>query len=254
MRPLHPNLQRALALLDVPAPSFTGDDAAERLAAWKEEVLKPAWRRAAKKYHPDTASTEADAALFQEAQEAYTMLLGVEIREPEPTPSPFATDDGLDFKVGDPFEDRFGDSFGDPFRVPFGLGGRRKRRKTKINDNGQDTAVPPPRRQPFSTLRRGVGRETSEDMGGAAPDGTALAEPKDGAFGFEMRRHANGTVEVSLQMRLDGLATAREVLAALSELLHGGPPEAPPPDVNRRAAQNLRERFVVIGGSGKKGR
>lgn len=258
MRPLHPNLQRALALLDVPAPSFTGDDAAERLAVWKEEVLKPAWRRAAKKYHPDTA-TEADAALFQEAQEAYTMLLGVEIwkppkPKPKPTPSPFASNDnssGLDFKVGDPF----GDRFGDPFGVPFGLGGRRRRHKTKINNNnGQGTAVPPPRRQPFPAPRRGVGRGTSEDMGGTAPNETALVGPGNGALGFGMRRHANGTVEVSLQMRLDDPAAAREVLAALSGLLHGGdgPPEAPPPDVNRRAAQNLRERFVVIGG--KKGR
>lgn len=57
-------------LLGVEPPNLSGvrtrEEAEERLATWKAEVVRGAWRREVRRHHPDLARDEADRAEREE--------------------------------------------------------------------------------------------------------------------------------------------------------------------------------------------
>ncbi len=99
-----------------------------------EAELKSAFRKLAKKYHPDV-SKEADAAeKFKEAQEAYAVLSDPNKRSQydQYGHNAFSGQQGAGFDFSDfDFSDIFGDIFGSGFGEMFGsrgAGGRRRRK------------------------------------------------------------------------------------------------------------------------------
>jgi hypothetical protein len=63
------------------------------LTRWKDGVLKKAWQAAAKQWHPDTPTGNADK--FKSAKEAYDLLAGLQLRPERPPEPPPEVD--LDF-------------------------------------------------------------------------------------------------------------------------------------------------------------
>lgn len=233
--PLHPNLRRAFDLLGIEPCSFTGEGAAAQLAQWKDEVLKPAWKRAAKRYHPDgEGGSEMDPVRFQEAQAAYTMLLGVQVRPPRPVrpvrPEPLEPEPELEPDID------FG-GFGFGSRDPFERLRQEPRRKAKAK------AKPAPARW---------GQQPTPE----GPELTALAPIGRNGIDIAARRNADGSVEVSL--RASDPEAAQQMLSALAHLLQPpptppSPSPPPPPEVGQRLANRLRRRMVVINGGGRGG-
>lgn len=67
-------LQESLALLGIALPEIRASslyEAEAQVSAWKRDVLKPAWRSAASRTHPDHGGNQAE---FKAAQEAYRYL------------------------------------------------------------------------------------------------------------------------------------------------------------------------------------
>ena len=98
-----------------------------------EKEIKSAFRKLAKKYHPDVSKEPDAAEKFKEAQEAYAVLSDPEKRSQYDKFGHAAFDQmnggaGFDFSgfdFSDIFADLFGDSFGSGFGSSFFGGGRR---------------------------------------------------------------------------------------------------------------------------------
>lgn len=90
--------QEAAKLLGVELPTIPPDcaDPEATLEDWKLNVLRPAWRAAAKKHHPDLvpeAQRKAATDRFAKLSDANDRLQGLQVRrrerpKPPPTPSP----------------------------------------------------------------------------------------------------------------------------------------------------------------------
>lgn len=97
-----------------------------------DKEIKSAFRKLAKKYHPDVSKEPDAAEKFKEAQEAYAVLSDPEKRSQYDKYGHAAFDqmnggagfDFSDFDFSDIFADLFGESFGDRFGFS-GFGGRR---------------------------------------------------------------------------------------------------------------------------------
>ena len=106
-----------------------------------ESEIKSAFRKLAKKYHPDVSKEPDAAEKFKEAQEAYAVLSDKEKREQYDRYGHAAFQGasgngqgGYDFSGFD-FSDIFSDIFGSGFGFDFGGGnGRSKTRPTKGRD------------------------------------------------------------------------------------------------------------------------
>ena len=101
-----------------------------------EDEIKSAFRKLAKKYHPDVCKEPDAAEKFKEAQEAYAILSDKEKRAKYDQYGHQAFDQmnggaGYDFSGFD-FSDIMGDLFGDGFSSFFG--GGKTSRKTRGND------------------------------------------------------------------------------------------------------------------------
>jgi len=99
--------------------------------------IKSAFRKLAKKYHPDVSKEPDAAEKFKEAQEAYAVLSDESKRRQYDQYGHAAFDQmngggGFDFSGFD-FSDIFGDLFGDS-GFNFGFGGRNSNRATKGRD------------------------------------------------------------------------------------------------------------------------
>lgn len=98
-----------------------------------DKEIKSAFRKLAKKYHPDVSKEKDAEAKFKEAQEAYAVLSDAEKRKQYDTYGSAAFDGGSgagfsgfsDFDFSDIFSDIFGSSFGGGFGgfSPFGKSG-----------------------------------------------------------------------------------------------------------------------------------
>lgn len=67
-------LQQALSVLGISLPEIRASSLSEaeaQVSAWKQDVLKPAWRALASRTHPDHGGNRGE---FQAAQEAYRYL------------------------------------------------------------------------------------------------------------------------------------------------------------------------------------
>lgn len=100
-----------------------------------EAEIKSAFRKLAKKYHPDVSKEENAAEKFKEAQEAYAVLSDAEKRKQYDQFGHAAFQGnmggaGFDFGGFD-----FSDIFGDLFGSSFGFGGNRGNRPTKGRDS-----------------------------------------------------------------------------------------------------------------------
>ena len=104
-----------------------------------ESEIKSAFRKLAKKYHPDVSKEPDAEAKFKEAQEAYAVLSDAEKRRQYDQFGHAAFSNGaggaggFDFSNFD-FSDIFGDIFGSSFGFNFGGGGRASNRPRKGND------------------------------------------------------------------------------------------------------------------------
>lgn len=105
-----------------------------------ESEIKSAFRKLAKKYHPDVSKEENAAEKFKEAQEAYAVLSDKNKRAQYDqfghaafTQGGSGGAAGYDFSDFD-FSDIFGDLFGGGFSSAFG-GGRSTNRKTRGRDS-----------------------------------------------------------------------------------------------------------------------
>lgn len=99
--------------------------------------IKSAFRKLAKKYHPDVSKEENAAEKFKEAQEAYAILSDESKRKQYDQYGHAAFENnagGAGFDFGD-FD--FGDIFGDIFGSGFGFGGRSSNRASR----GKDTVM-----------------------------------------------------------------------------------------------------------------
>lgn len=108
-----------------------------------EKEIKSAFRKLAKKYHPDVSKEPNAAEKFKEAQEAYAVLSDPDKRSQYDKYGHAAFDQmnggaGFDFSgfdFSDIFADLFGDSFGGGFGSSFFGGGRRNsNRATRGSD------------------------------------------------------------------------------------------------------------------------
>ena len=108
-----------------------------------EAEIKSAFRKLAKKYHPDVSKEENAAEKFKEVQEAYAILsdpdkkakydkYGYQAFETPNGQGGYTYDFG-DFDFSDIFENIFGGSFGDAFG--FGGGSRRGNRPSRGRDS-----------------------------------------------------------------------------------------------------------------------
>ena len=95
-----------------------------------EAEIKSAFRRLAKKYHPDVSKEPDAAEKFKEAQEAYAVLSDPQKRSQYDQFGHAAFEQGsggAGFDFGDfDFSDIFGDLFGGGFTSSFGFGNNRK--------------------------------------------------------------------------------------------------------------------------------
>ncbi len=106
-----------------------------------EKEIKSAFRRLAKKYHPDVSKEPNAAEKFKEAQEAYAVLSDPEKRKQYDQFGHAAFDqmnggrgfDFSDFDFSDIFSDLFGDSFGGAFSRFTGFGGGRGSSKSRAS-------------------------------------------------------------------------------------------------------------------------
>ena len=109
-----------------------------------EKEIKSAFRKLAKKYHPDVSKEPNAAEKFKEAQEAYAVLSDEQKRKQYDQFGHAAFDqmnggagfDFSDFNFGDIFEELFGGSFGGGFSgfSGFGGGGRQSTRARRGSD------------------------------------------------------------------------------------------------------------------------
>ena len=92
-----------------------------------EAEIKSAFRKLAKKYHPDVSKEPDAEAKFKEAQEAYAVLSDTQKRSQYDQFGHAAFQGGGAGASGFDFSDfDFGDIFGDLFGSSFGFGGSRK--------------------------------------------------------------------------------------------------------------------------------
>jgi len=105
-----------------------------------EDEIKSAFRKLAKKYHPDVSKEPDAAEKFKEAQEAYAVLSDAGKRQQYDQFGHAAFNQGgagaggFDFSGFD-FSDIFGDIFGGGFDFGFGGGRRNSNRATKGRDS-----------------------------------------------------------------------------------------------------------------------
>ena len=103
-----------------------------------DDEIKSAFRKLAKKYHPDVCKEPDAEAKFKEVQEAYAVLSDSNKRKQYDQFGHAAFDGsqgGGSYDFGDmDFSDIFGDLFGGGFSS-FGFGGRNSNRKTKGRDS-----------------------------------------------------------------------------------------------------------------------
>ena len=107
-----------------------------------EKEIKSAFRKLAKKYHPDVSTEPNAAEKFKEAQEAYAVLSDPEKRSQYDKFGHAAFDQmnggaGFDFSnfdFSDIFADLFGDSFGGGFSSFFGGGRKNSNRAVRGSD------------------------------------------------------------------------------------------------------------------------
>ncbi|MBE6138371.1 MAG: molecular chaperone DnaJ [Firmicutes bacterium] len=104
-----------------------------------EDEIKSAFRKLAKKYHPDVSKEPDAAEKFKEAQEAYAVLSDASKRQQYDQFGHAAFNQnggagGFDFSGFD-FSDIFGDIFGGGFDFGFGGGRRNSNRATKGRDS-----------------------------------------------------------------------------------------------------------------------
>ena len=107
-----------------------------------DKEIKSAFRKLAKKYHPDVSKEPDAAERFKEAQEAYAVLSDPDKRAQYDKYGHAAFDQmnggaGFDFSnfdFSDIFADIFGDSFGDRFGFSSFGGGRKSNRSTRGSD------------------------------------------------------------------------------------------------------------------------
>ena len=107
-----------------------------------EKEIKSAFRKLAKKYHPDVSKEPDAAEKFKEAQEAYAVLSDPDKRAQYDKFGHAAFDqmnggagfDFSDFDFSDIFADLFGDSFGGGFGSSFFGGGRNSNRAVRGSD------------------------------------------------------------------------------------------------------------------------
>ena len=107
-----------------------------------EKEIKSAFRKLAKKYHPDVSKEPDAAEKFKEAQEAYAVLSDPEKRSQYDKFGHAAFDQmnggaGFDFSgfdFSDIFSDLFGDSFGGGFSSFFGGGRKSSNRAVRGSD------------------------------------------------------------------------------------------------------------------------
>lgn len=107
-----------------------------------EKEIKSAFRRLAKKYHPDVSKEPDAAEKFKEAQEAYAVLSDPDKRSQYDKYGHAAFDqmnggagfDFSDFDFSDIFSDLFGSSFGGGFSSFSGFGGRSSSRAERGSD------------------------------------------------------------------------------------------------------------------------
>lgn len=104
-----------------------------------EAEIKSAFRKLAKKYHPDVSKEPDAAEKFKEAQEAYAVLSDQNKRSQYDQFGHSAFQNasggaGYDFSDFD-FSDIFSDLFGSSFGSAFGFGGRNKNRPEKGRDS-----------------------------------------------------------------------------------------------------------------------
>ncbi len=104
-----------------------------------EKEIKSAFRRLAKKYHPDVSKEPDAAEKFKEAQEAYAVLSDEQKRRQYDQFGHAAFDqmnggrgfDFSDFDFSDIFSDLFGSSFGGAFSNFAGFGGNKNSNRTR---------------------------------------------------------------------------------------------------------------------------
>ncbi len=107
-----------------------------------DKEIKSAFRRLAKKYHPDVSKEPDAAEKFKEAQEAYAVLSDPEKRSQYDKYGHAAFDqmnggagfDFSEFDFSDIFSDIFGSSFGGGFSSFSGFGGRNSNRAQSGSD------------------------------------------------------------------------------------------------------------------------
>ena len=101
------------------------------------DEIKSAYRRLAKKYHPDLNKTEEAAAKFKEINEAYEVLGDAQKRA---NYDQYGSADGNPFGAGGAGAGGFGDffgggGFGDIFGDIFSAFGGRDRKSTRLNSS-----------------------------------------------------------------------------------------------------------------------
>ena len=107
-----------------------------------EADIKSAFRKLAKKYHPDVSKEPDAAEKFKEAQEAYAVLSDPQKRSQYDQFGHAAFEQGAGgagFDFGDfDFSDIFGDLFGGGFASSFGFGGKKQSNRARA---GEDSLI-----------------------------------------------------------------------------------------------------------------
>ena len=110
-----------------------------------DDEIKRAFRKLAKKYHPDVSKEPDAAEKFKEAQEAYAVLSDANKRKQYDQFGHAAFEQGgaggaggFDFSGFD-FSDIFGDLFGGSSGFDFGFGGSRGGRSSNRATKGRDS-------------------------------------------------------------------------------------------------------------------
>ena len=107
-----------------------------------EAEIKSAFRKLAKKYHPDVSKEPDAAEKFKEAQEAYAVLSDPQKRSQYDQFGHAAFEQGAGgagFDFGDfDFSDIFGDLFGGGFASSFGFGGKKQSNRARA---GEDSLI-----------------------------------------------------------------------------------------------------------------
>ncbi|HHT67084.1 MAG TPA: molecular chaperone DnaJ [Erysipelotrichaceae bacterium] len=177
-----------------------------------KDAIKSAYRKLAKKYHPDNKET-GNEHKFKEVQEAYDILYDDQKRSAYDQFGFAAFEQGAGAPGSNPFEGGFGFSsdtmdFGDIFSSFFGGGSRRTSRASSGPRRGNDTIIRAKVNFMDTILGRDIEIPLSVDENCSSCNGTGAKSPSD----IQTCPQCNGRGYVTTQRRsLFGMIEQEEV-------------------------------------------